>query len=198
MWFMIKAKPSCKDGARHLWMSIHKARYLPDNLKAIVDPVLQRNGFFGHPENMLLSMITDDRRHVRELGLRRIMRARANKQPKRPKNGIRVFQVPTFNMDAEDYIELIDWQSGTVTEPPVTKLLSDNELESFVSSGETPIIEFPRFPCHTQAVERCAKNVTEASKAVMGQEARDGFIRARNAARMVMPVFNTKQEYCTG
>ena len=137
---MIKEKPSCKDGARHLWMSIHKARYLPDNLKAIVDPVLQRNGFFGHPENMLLSMITDDRRHVRELGLRRIMRARANKQPKRPKNGIRVFQVPTFNMDAEDYIELIDWQSGTVTEPPVTKLLSDNELESFVSSMEKHLL----------------------------------------------------------
>jgi hypothetical protein len=36
-----------------------------------------RNGYFGHPENLLLGMITDDRKHIRELGLRRILKARS-------------------------------------------------------------------------------------------------------------------------
>jgi len=35
------------------------------------------------------------------------------------------------------------------------------------------------FPCHTQAVERAVKLVTDASTAVCGESARDGFIRAR-------------------
>jgi hypothetical protein len=192
MWFLIKSKPSCKDGPKHLWMTIHKSRYLQKNLRDIIDPVIQRNGFFGHPENLLLSMITDDRKHVRELGVRRIMRARANVQLQ---HHIRVFEVPPLNFDARDYIELIDWRACSLSEPPATKSLSDDDLEGFVRSGETPVIQFPRFPCHTQAVERCVKAVTEASRAVIGQEARDGFIRARNKARMMMPTFNTKSEY---
>ncbi|KAF2903508.1 hypothetical protein ILUMI_02675 [Ignelater luminosus] len=34
-------------------------------------------------------------------------------------------------------------------------------------------------PCHTQAVERCIKLVTEASQAVCGDDVRDGFIGVR-------------------
>ena len=33
-----------------------------------------------------------------------------------------------------------------------------------VASGEVPVIDFPKYPCHTQAMERtwCVKLVTEA------------------------------------
>ncbi len=77
------------------------------------------------------------------------------------------------------------------------KSMSDAALEGLVRSNETMAVDFPRFPCYTQAVERYLKAITEASKSVIGQEARDGFIRARNAARTVMPTFNTKCEYRT-
>ncbi|KAK4879050.1 hypothetical protein RN001_004865 [Aquatica leii] len=56
-------------------------------------------------------------------------------------------------------------------------------------------IEILKFPCHTQAVERCIKLVTEASSLVCGAEARDGFIRARISSRTAMPKFNTKSEF---
>ena len=77
MWFCIKTKPSCKDGARHLWKTIYLSRYLSPELKRVIDPVLQRNSFFAHPENLILSMITDERIHIRQLGLRRILKARS-------------------------------------------------------------------------------------------------------------------------
>jgi len=77
MWFAIKAQSSCKDGARHLHQMIVKSRYLSPKHKKIVDPVIQRNAYFAHPENLLLAMITDHRPHIRELGLRRVMKARA-------------------------------------------------------------------------------------------------------------------------
>jgi len=45
----------------------------------MVDPAIQQNSFFGHPENLLLAMISDERQHIRELGLRRILKARMTK-----------------------------------------------------------------------------------------------------------------------
>ena len=175
-------------------MQINRSRYLPEHLKAVVDVVIQRNGYFGHPENILLSMLTDERPHIRELGLRRIMRARASNTRL---SGVRCFEVPPLNFDAEEYFDMIDWQKCVVTEPPVTKSISDEDLELLVRNEETAVVEFPRFPCHTQAVERCVKGVTEASIAVMGQEARDGVIRARINARAIMPTFDTKKQYHT-
>ena len=42
---------SCKDGVRHVYNTILKSRYLTDDLKKVIDPVIQRNAFFSHPEN---------------------------------------------------------------------------------------------------------------------------------------------------
>jgi len=49
------------------------------------------------------------------------------------------------------------------------------------------------FPCHTQAVKRAVKLVTNASSVVSGESARDRFIRARIESRAIMPSFNTKK-----
>src|SRR6218665_3759486 len=43
MWFSIKMQSSCKDGARHMWRTIKLSRYLSDELKAVIGPVIQRN-----------------------------------------------------------------------------------------------------------------------------------------------------------
>ena len=73
--------------------------------------------------------------------------------------------------------------------------ISDEDLKHLVASSNTPVVDFPQFSCHTQAVERCDKLVTETSATVCGAPARDGFIRARLEARCIMPVFDTKRQY---
>ena len=190
LWFSIKMNPSCKDGARHLFHTIQLSRYLPQELRDIIDPVIQRNGYFGHPENLLLAMVSDERQFIRELGLRRILKARTDKQ-----TTLRVFSVPKLNLNASEYFELIDWQDIAITEPPLTADVSEADIKMFVKTGGQSTIEFGRYPCHTQSVERCVKIVTEASTAVCGQLSRDGFIRSRLEGRRIMPVFNTKSEY---
>ena len=92
-------------------------------------------------------------------------------------------------------MDLINWQESHITEPPLTKNISDKDLKVLVTTGDTPVVDFPQFPCYTQAVERCVKMVTEASAAVCGASARGGFIRAKLEARRIMPVFNTKRQY---
>ena len=59
LWFSIRMHPSCKDGVRHLFRKILLSRYLTKELLDIIDPVLQRYGYFGHPEHLLLAMIID-------------------------------------------------------------------------------------------------------------------------------------------
>lgn len=61
VWFMIKTKPKCIYGARHLHQLIKRSRYLPADQRATVDAAIQTSGFFAHPENVLLSMLFDER-----------------------------------------------------------------------------------------------------------------------------------------
>ena len=53
----------------------------------------------------------------------------------------------------------------------------------------------PKYKCHTQAVERAVKLVTEAASSVVGEEARDGFIRQRINSRKEVGRFNTKVKF---
>ena len=88
VWFAIKSKPSCKDGARHIWLTVRLSRLLPPEVRSVIDPVIQRNAYFCHPENLLLAMLADEREHVRQLALRRILKAK-----QQPKTGISKFVI---------------------------------------------------------------------------------------------------------
>lgn len=66
MWFNIKMEPKCVNGAKHFWKMISLSRYLPNNLRKIVDDTLQRNGYFTHSENILLAMLTDGDDEIRK------------------------------------------------------------------------------------------------------------------------------------
>lgn len=190
MWFLIKMEPSCSDGARHVWKMIKLVEYLPNDLKQLIRSVIQRNAFFLHPENLLLAMVTDPRVEVRTLGWRRIKKYRARKG-----KSLREFVIPQINFDANDYVDLIDWTSPTATEPPLTKYLSQEELEENIKAGKMAGEEITAFPSHTQAVERHVRVVTEASKAVYGADSRVGYIRAKLQSRQEMPKFNSKKDY---
>lgn len=76
MWFQIKAQPGLENGAGHLWKMIDVSRRLPNNIKVIIDKVIQDNTYFAHPENILMTMLTDTWKHIRELVVRRNLKSR--------------------------------------------------------------------------------------------------------------------------
>jgi len=171
---------------------IKLSRYLAPEYRGIVDSVIQRNGYFGHSENIILAMLTDDREMIRELAYRRIIAARKENIHS---STIRRFRVPVLNFAANDYTELVEWQSIDRCEPPMTKYLTDSDLQVCVQTSVFEKVNLQAFPCHTQATERCIRLVTQASAAVCGEEQRDGFIRARLKSRTIMKHFNTKSEF---
>ncbi|GBN03242.1 hypothetical protein AVEN_229021-1 [Araneus ventricosus] len=73
--------------------------------------------------------------------------------------------------------------------------LSENDIKSLINSDTMPIRDIQKFPCHTQAVERCIKLVTEASNKVCGREARDGSIRATLKSTSVMLNISKKSDF---
>lgn len=195
MWFKIKVEPFCIYGAKHLFETVKLSRYLPVNLKSVIDPVIQRNAFFAHSENVLLAMLADYREHVRELALRRILKIR--RATSDSGTVLRIFEVPTLNLNADDYIDLIDWEN--ITEPPLTKnitteIICQAIIEPQIIQNEI-LKNIKNLPCHTQATERCVKLVTESSSAVCGPIRREGFIKNKLQSCHFMPKFNTKREY---
>ena len=161
-------------------------------------PVIQRNGFFAHHENVLIAMVNDDDPTVRALGWRRIKKARSSNL----KKSVRAFTVPKINFDAKVYHTMIDWNVD-YTEPPLTKNITSEELDGYISTRSFPGYEQWSFskgsivniPCHSQAVERHVKLVSDSSKNVVGEFNRDGFMRSTIQSRKKMPMFETKSDF---
>jgi hypothetical protein len=105
--------------------------------------------------------------------------------------GVRQFKVPELLFDAADWNDIISWENSTLTEPPLTRSLTDDQI---LQIKEKPLV-IRKYPNHTQSVERMIKLVTDASKAVYGFDARDGFIRARIQSRSMMPQFDSKKDF---
>ncbi|GBN50516.1 hypothetical protein AVEN_15789-1 [Araneus ventricosus] len=76
IWFSIKTSKYFTEGPKLVNQSTQSSRYLPEDLRNLVDPVIKRNGFFAHPENLMLAMTQDNTKLIRELGLHRILKAR--------------------------------------------------------------------------------------------------------------------------
>ncbi|GBL82439.1 hypothetical protein AVEN_252575-1 [Araneus ventricosus] len=161
-------------GAQHFWKMISLARQLPDNVKQIIYKVFSNNAYFAHPEHLLLAILHDSRKHIRELAVRRILDARDKKTNN--SGGLRFLKLPKLNFEAADYIDLIDFSNCVVTEPPLTVHIKDKDLREMYEE-QFPVLTFEKFPCHTQSVERCVKLISEAAMNVSGETARDEYIR---------------------
>lgn len=81
-----------------------------------------------------------------------------------------------------------------VSSSPILEHVVTDDIKATIYNANADILKFHQFPCHTQAVERCIKVVTEASYLVIGQDARSGFIRTIIKSRQKVPSFETKAE----
>ena len=77
--------------------------------------------------------------------------------------------------DADTYHDIIDWEKETLTEPPLTYSLTDDELKHIV---EEPL-NVPPYKSHTQSVERAIRQVSIASGLVYDIDSARGMIRSK-------------------
>ena len=183
MWFRIKTEPNVQSCPKHLFQKISLIRNQINHVQNIVLPVVMRNAYFAHSENILLAMVNDERPHIRELGWRRIKKCRESGSQ------LRIFKLPKLNAKCDDYIDMIDWQSEIISEPPITKKFTDDEIKNFIQTKSS--YQCSKHPLHTRTV----KIVSETSLEVCSHKLRDGLIRNRLSSRKRIPKFESKRDY---
>lgn len=100
-------------------------------------------------------------------------------------------------MDSSNYWNMIDWPNSAYSEPPILMNFSLEELNSMVlepNSNSAVFQAIKKFPCHTQAVERGVKLLTETALKVYGEEKRDGVVRNTLLSRKNMPYCESKKD----
>ena len=101
----------------------------------------------AHPESILLAMLFDENRLVREKAVDMILLAKKKKPGKKP----RKFVKPTLKFDAKCYSEMIDWKKVKITVPAAVKHFTKEELRSCIAGNNLDIIHIP---CHSTNNER--------------------------------------------
>ena len=100
---------------------------------------------------------------------------------------VRYYRVPKLNWGETSYYTIVNLKS----EPPLTRNLRDAELKSVMIDNAWQV---PLYSCHTQAVEKAIKIVSDASSQVYGDTERDGFIRQHIRPRKLMPKVDMKRD----
>jgi len=118
-------------------------------------------------------MLTEDKPAICKLAFKKILAARAEDESRLR---LRVFKAPRIVFTANEYYKMIDWSVCERYEPPLKKHIDHKLLQNYAAKDTVvSTISFPRFPCHTQAVERCVRLVTEACASVCVEQ-RDGLL----------------------
>ena len=152
-WFDIKRNATISDGSVHYFNMITRIATFPQKtVRSIGVDTLQRNSFFAHPENALLSMLSDTNSDVRNAVVSRIQCLRAVMEPANQPNinvqksqdksyssdtiatpNIRKFLLQV-NFQARSYCKMTNINTPNMTEPPLLRLFSDQEIEDITKT----------------------------------------------------------------
>ena len=121
-------KPLITDAPKHLFLQTKLLNLLPAEVKDIVKPYVSRSAYYAHPENLLVAMLDDEDKSVRKVAVKVILNIR-NGSPTTSTRPVRTFRTPTLVYEANSYHEMINWQNETLSEPPLTYSLSNEEIK---------------------------------------------------------------------
>ena len=206
-WFDVKCKEYITYGSKYLFSLVKRSQLLDESTRDIIHPVIQRNGYFAHSENILLTMLVDENINLRKLAFSRIIKARNAKNS----STRRAFKIPKMNQEAKTYCDLIEWPTVYLTEnadidfteseyetsywePLLLSDYSVNDLQQIVEVGKMSE-DINKLLCHNQNLERAIKLVSEASKRRCLKTDREGIVRTVIASRSNMPMFESKKDY---
>jgi hypothetical protein len=65
MWFAIKCSANFINGAKQVFHQIELSTKLNDQTRKVTDKVIQRNAFFANPENIIVTMMFDEKKPMR-------------------------------------------------------------------------------------------------------------------------------------
>lgn len=190
-WFLVKCHPHFYEGPRHFFKLIEMISHLRNDIKTIIQTVVQDNAYFAHKENVLVAMLVDSDKAIRQKAVNLIMSSRQLQL-----NSIRTFEKPHINFDASDYTEMVDMNDEDGIEPPITKNLSIDQIVECTKTPQNIVFNMLYgIPCHTQSVERAIRLLSERAQNVFTEENRNRSIYNKIECTKILPKTNTKADY---
>lgn len=190
MYFNVKYYNSVIYGSSILHKFIRSTKFLPQNLQEIVNNAVQNNPYFAHPENILLTMLFDDRKAVRERALKKIMYYR---QQLYDPTKLRAYKKHSINFDSTDYVDLVDLDDDNIlSEPPFTSSIPYEHLLEYIAFDEPPLPD-PQIPLHIQGTERCVQLLTNVSRRVT-EKNRNDVLAVTIESRAKVPKMESKKD----
>ena len=120
IWFSIKSNPWCTDASKYFLEMIKLMMPLLTVIIALVWPVIQRNAYWVHHENVLLAaLLADSDTSNRELAIKRITTIRQASQSF--KQDVKLFRVPKVDQNMQNLKDLLSPMERSLTKPPLVK-----------------------------------------------------------------------------
>ncbi|XP_065676742.1 uncharacterized protein LOC136092430 [Hydra vulgaris] len=188
-WFQIKVKHSWIDGPRHILFQLKQLKFQKKEVFGIVIKTVKRSAWFAFSECIIQTLLCSNNEEERKFGVQKILeiRGEGDDNTQFGDDSVRSRKTPCINTDADKLTNLIDWKDS-LYEPLLTTSLTTHEIRNFFYQ---PMV-VPDRPCHSQSIERCVKQVTEACSKTYSHEKREGYIRAQDVSRSFMSKNNSK------
>ena len=204
IWFRVRLYPKGTDAPRHYFRWMRVLKTFSEDIQVTVLPILENGLYWFHSENLLLSALSDENIKIRRHAVNQILKIRhdkdlqnaiENKQKrikkskKRTYKKQRVFVKPIINYDAENYLEVISWDTQALYEPPYTKILDDSQISAFVQESLQLHV-----PSHSVQTERMIRDIDKVASKSTSEEKRDGMVQFLLADRKAKPSLQIKSD----
>jgi len=118
-WFEIKLHHQITHGSKHLYNLIQRNdNSLNEEIRKVALDAVQRNGYFAHPESLLIAMLRVGDEQIRNMAVVKVIAlckelvlssaAEESSSSEHRSSSIRLFHLPTINMTADVYYQLAD------------------------------------------------------------------------------------------
>ncbi|XP_031621365.1 uncharacterized protein LOC116339554 [Contarinia nasturtii] len=183
MYFNIKHYNSVVYGSVLFCKFIRWTQYLDSNLRGIVNNVVKDNAYYAHSENILLAMLFDDEKKIRDLAVKKILHYRNHVEDPMQ---LRVYKKPMINFNCVDYMNMIDLNDDSILfEPPFTLSIPYEQLQQYLKNNDLPLPD-PKIPLHIQETEKHVPLLASLSKRVLEQD-REGVVSVTLERREKFP-----------
>lgn len=191
MYFNIKYYSSAVYGSVLFFKFIKWSRFLAPNLLNIVNQVIKDNSYFAHSENILLSMLFDDRKEKRDSAIKKILRYRTDVEDP---SELRVYKKPNINFYCTEYTEMINLNDiNNVFEPPFTRDIAYDTLKEYLNQDDPPFLD-PKIPSHIQGTEQHVQLLAGVSKRVIPENV-EGVMATTLESRAKLPRLESKKDF---
>lgn len=202
LWFFAKQNWKAFQGPQVVFKAMKLFISLPLAERRIVCPVFERGFlYWAHPEQLFLACLASPDPDIRSRAIARIIKIRSGQAvPPKPVVGkkrgrksvktVRELELPDPVYHAADFSTMIDWESSQITEPPLLRDLSSEEILAFQAVPFTCAE-----PSNTQFVERHIQMITKKGTKAASPTLRNGLNHATAASQARRSSRETSKHY---